>query len=219
MPDSDLMQDWERRLDLIENDVVQSLLLRRYIFREIQGIVERNPRIQKPSIFFDWMASGYVASTVMAVRRHVDPDSDASSLIALLREIRKRPELLSRERHVGRYYEVGGSEFQKVGHREFDRFAGDAGAHVDPRLVQDDITGLQRMTEHLERYATKRVAHLDAKGPDRIPTFGELDQAIDLLEALVKRFSKLVEKVDSKTPTELLPKTYLFLMTVATVFR
>jgi hypothetical protein len=98
-------------------------------------------------------------------------------------------------RHVERYCEEGGPEFEKIGHREFDRFAGKAGAHVDPRLVQDDITNLQRMTEHLERYATKRVAHLDAKGPDRIPTYHELDQAIDLLEELVKKYRLLIKCV------------------------
>jgi hypothetical protein len=52
LTDDDLIHNWERRLHLIEDDVVQSLLLRRFIFREVQGIVERNPRIQKPSIFF-----------------------------------------------------------------------------------------------------------------------------------------------------------------------
>ena len=194
MTDRDLIENWERRLDLIDDDVVQSLLVRRYVFREVQEIVERNPRIQKPSIFFDWMASGYVASAVMAVRRHVDPDTDAVSLITLLREIRKRPDLLSRERHVERYREEGGAEFEEVGHREFDRFAGQGGSHVDPRLVRDDITALQRLTGDLERYATKRVAHLDAKGPDRIPTFDELEKAIDLFEDLVKKYRLLIKR-------------------------
>ena len=52
MTNSDLIQDWERRLDLIQDDVVESLLLRRYIFRDVQGSPGPVPE-RCPSEFID----------------------------------------------------------------------------------------------------------------------------------------------------------------------
>lgn len=73
MTNASVLEKWEQWLDTIQADIV-NLLHRRQIFREVQEIVVRNPRIQRPNVFYDWMASTYAASSVIGVRRQVDED-------------------------------------------------------------------------------------------------------------------------------------------------
>jgi hypothetical protein len=190
MTNASVLEKLEQWLDTIEADIV-NLLHRRQIFREVQKIVVGNPRIQGPNVFYDWMASTYAASSVIGVRRQVDEDSRAISLLKLMREIRRSPEELTRERHLDRYREVN-PEMEEAGDLEFDRFAGQGNPHIDPGGVQYDISELLKATEHLERYATKRVAHSDAEAPPIIPSFDDLDRALDLLERLLKKYRLLI---------------------------
>ncbi len=74
---------------------VQDLLERRSIFREVQRLVDANPRLQTPNVFFAWLASNYASAAVMRVRREMDKASRAVSLVRLLRDIRRHPQILS----------------------------------------------------------------------------------------------------------------------------
>lgn len=47
---------------------------------------------------------------------------------------------------------------------EYDRYVGAGAQHVDPKDVQGDLDALRKRTDDVERYDTKRVAHMDAAG-------------------------------------------------------
>ena len=57
-------------------------------------------------------------------------------------------------------------------------------------------------SRRVERFATKKVAHLDEAPPAALPTFDELDACVDLLERIVLNY-ELILKISA--PHSLLP--------------
>jgi len=182
-----MIVEWDGLLDRIDGDI-ENLLLRRYVFREVRTIVDSNPRLHKPSIFYEWMTSTYAASAIMTLRRQADQGKDAVSLWKLLMGIREHAEVLTRIRHVAFY----DTSIAGIGEREFDELAGIGQPYMDSRRVQTDATSLQHVTEKLRDYATKRIAHTLDTAPKQIPTFTDLDAAIDLVEVLTKKYKLLI---------------------------
>jgi hypothetical protein len=62
---------------------------------------------------------------------------------------------------------------------------------IDPKSVDLDLQELRAKAKKCERYADRRIAHLDSRRPRSIPTFADLDECIDFLEALVKKYHPL----------------------------
>ena len=189
MRPDELIKKWDEWIGRIYTDI-QKLLIMRHIFVEVQKIIKANPRIHQESSFYSWMSDVYVAAATMGVRRQVDNDSQSISLVRLLEEIKKNPEVLTRKWFVALYTDPGIRAL--IADRDFDRFAGTIGTHVDPSFVEADIVALKSKAKNLERYATKLVAHLDKKGPTTIPTFHDLEECVDFMEELLKKYLLLL---------------------------
>ena len=97
MTEDQLFQLWDGWLDRIYKDV-QNLVIGRHVYTEVQKIVQNNPRLHKPSSFYDLMTMTFSAWAAMAVRRQQEAYS--ISVVRLLQELEKRPEVLSRKRFV-----------------------------------------------------------------------------------------------------------------------
>ena len=91
-------------------------------------------------------------------------------------------------------------ELQNRAHHEFDRHVASGANHIDPTVVQTDLDALHKRTRDVERYGTKRVAHFDEKGPKNIPTFQELDDALDLIRALWIKYLFLLRALTYREP-------------------
>jgi hypothetical protein len=189
-----ILDDWLKRFELIENDI-QDVLLRRKVFLRLQEIVNQNPRLHRPSYLYDYLADTYAVTNAIAVRRHARHDDQRrdGSLIGLLYAIRRSPELLTRNRHVALYEEVGMPA--KLAEAEFDRLAEPGAPHFVSRHVQGDIDDLLGAAAALERYATQTIAHLDRNEPSVIPTFDDLNRAIDVFRRIVLRYRLLLRAV------------------------
>jgi hypothetical protein len=190
MTNDERFKQWVEWIDVIYDDV-GNVLLRRHVLREVQAMIAGNPDIaERPSAFFDWMASTYAAAQVMGVRRQVDQARNSVSLIKLLRDIVAHPEVMTRERHAALYAHMAYMG-RDVGNRSFDEFAGVGAPYLDRRRVQPDIDRLRLHTGDLERFASMRVAHRDPGQPPR-PTFTELDRALEVLEDVVRKYALLL---------------------------
>lgn len=198
---------WEQWLGTIRDDVY-GIMHARHIFKEVQGIVTKNPALQKPNIFYEWMARSYAVTCAMGVRRQADVDQKAVSLMKLLRDMRKHATILTRERHVALYPSV----MKEIAGKHFDHIARGAKNHVDPTLLQENITALQEAAKDLLPYATKTLAHLDANPPDKIPTYADLDKALDVVGTLFNRCKLilLAEGGDEVAPMILEPWKKIF---------
>lgn len=190
-PNDPRYDKWRRWLKVVDGEVTTTFL-RREVWRNVVSIIQANPAMP-PSHFFDFLAHGYMTTQAMAVRRLADVDSRVTSMGVLLLEVAKYPETLSRDRFVSQY--PWGT--QHLGDRAFDDFAGEGLSHIDPVRVQADLDKLRSAAEATKRYVDRHIAHTDKKRkPADIPSFSELDNAIETSGALLKRYLLLFEQVD-----------------------
>lgn len=180
----DRFDKWNKWLDVIYSEIT-TLSVNRNIFWEVQDIIKNNPKIQKPSSFYEFLGGVYVTSALIGVRRQVKIDKNSISFARLLKEICDIPQVLSRTRFVSLYK---GSTAEQFADRDFDKFAGKAGSHVDPDLVNFDLEKLKKKAKECEKYADRRVAHFDRRAIKNIPTFADLDDYIDFLEELIRKY-------------------------------
>ena len=80
------------------------------------------------------------------------------------------------------------------------RAIGQGTRHIDPSAVNADVETLRQATSAVERYGTKRVAHLDVVGPTDVPTFEEIEAALELLRTLLKKSMMLLKAVAYHDP-------------------
>lgn len=175
---------WNKWLDVIYREIT-SLSVNRNIFWEVQKMIKNNPKIQKPSSFYEFLGSVYVASALIGVRRQVKVDKQSISFVRLLKEICDTPEVLSRTRFVDLYR---ASAVQRSVDRDFDKFAGKGKNYVNRDLVNLDLQKLREKAGKCEKYADQRVAHFDKGAIKNVPTFRDLDDCIDFLEELLKKY-------------------------------
>ncbi len=191
----DRFNKWNKWIDVILSEITK-LSIDRHIFWEVQDIISNNPKIQKPSKFYNFLRNIYAASALMGVRKQVKIDKDSISFAKLLQEICDTPKILSRTRFFANYKgstvekiaKLMGSTVEEFESRNFDQFAGKTGDHVDPELIKLDLGELKSKAQKCEEYADRRVAHFDIKAISNIPTFADLDKCIDFLEMLIKKF-------------------------------
>jgi hypothetical protein len=195
MTDDERFTMWGEWIIVIHEEV-ENAVLNRHIRREVAAIIDANPRIQRSSSFYEWMAAVYSDSGLMAVRRQLDKDPQSISLARLLSEIIAYPNVLSRGRFVSLYR----SELEDVAQLEFDARVAHGAHHIEPPSVQIDLDALRAKTRDVERYGTKRVAHFDEQAPKNIPTFQELDEAIDLIRSLWIKYLFLLRAVSYQEP-------------------
>jgi hypothetical protein len=191
----DRFNEWNKWVDVIYLEITR-MSRNRNIFLEVHDIIKNNPKIQKPSSFYKFLGSTYADSALMRVRRQVKIDKDSISFARLLKEICDTPEILSRNRFfnlykgstVEQYAESIGSTVEQYASRDFDKFAGKGENHVNPELIKLDSEKLKTKAKNCEKYADQRVAHFDKRAMNNIPTFADLDDCIDFLEKLMKKY-------------------------------
>ena len=184
-------EDWNESLGTIQKEVIE-LATNQHIFWKIQKMINDNPNIQKPNSFFRFTGQTYYDYGVIAVRRQIKCGKQSISFVRLLKEIIETPCLLSRERFVNLYR----ADMEEEANQIFDKeFPGGCRDHIDPIMVQQDLDDLKKQGGKLEEFADKRIAHRD-KGESEIPTYNELDAAIDCLKKLTRKYVLLFEGRD-----------------------
>lgn len=176
---------WNKWLDVIYKEIT-SLSVNRHIFWEVQEIIKSNKKIQKPSSFYEFLGSAYASLAVMGIRRQVKIHKQSISFARLLKQIADKPGVVSRERYVALY----GSDqiMREMGERDFKKFADKFGKHINSSIVINDLKSLQMKAAKCEKYADMRVAHFDKRALKNPPTFKDLDDCINHLEELLKKY-------------------------------
>jgi len=186
---------WNEWIDRILSEI-RTLSIDRNIFWEVQEIIKNNPKIQKPSKFYNFLRNNYTASALMGIRKQVKIDKDSISFARLLQEICDTHKILSRTRFFDNYKEstvveiakLMGKTVEEFESRNFNQFAGKTVNYADPELIESDLKKLKSKAQKCEKYADRRVAHFDKRVICNIPTYEELDSCIDYLEILMKKY-------------------------------
>lgn len=183
---------WEDWLEIIHEDI-RELLVREYIFKGVQDIIKSNPKIHKPSSFYDWLGIVHSVDNSIGIRRQLDGNKKSVSFTRLLTEIIKEPEVLSRERFVGLYSD---KEYrQDFAHRDFDDFSGEGNYFINQESVKTDLKNLLESGKEIKEFANKRVAHRSENSPSEPVTDTKVIACLDLLENLLIKYELLFHAV------------------------
>lgn len=192
---NDTFDKWNRWLETITDDVT-ILVTDKHIFWEIQDMRKKNQVIQKPgNRFFESLERLYAESALMRIRKQIKSRQDSTSLARLLSQIANDPGFLSRKRFADAY-RFSNPDSAVSPDTYFDQlFAGNVDDHVDPELVKKDLEELRARAEKVEYCADKAVAHHDRGTLLEVPTFGEVNDCVDLLEKLTIKYRFLFRGV------------------------
>lgn len=126
----------------------------------------------------------------MAVRRQADRNPRVVSLGRLIDEISKDAQRISKAAFIDLWTDPRRhSEAEAL----FDeRFGGGIGDHLDPAIPRQDLEALERSAEGLTAFVDQHVAHSDAKAVGGLPTFNDLDAAVDQIGDLFAKYTLLL---------------------------
>lgn len=192
MPDQLRYQKLDGQLGQIYREI-QALRINQHVFWEVQSLIRNNPNLHKPSTFYGWMGNMYAAAMSAAVRRLVDRRKDTVSFVRLLEQLKKDTGLFSRAVYKSR---CTNPDLPKgFLDRDYDGLVGKGKQQPDPGEIEREIKDMEARTRKLKDFVDTHVAHLGAEPAKDLPKFQELDDAIDCLEALVKRYLHLFRGV------------------------
>ena len=126
----------------------------------------------------------------VAVRKLVDPRKDIISYRRLLEEIRDNPTIISRTRFRRNVVEANYDE--GLADLDYDSYVGAGREHLDPADVQAELDELANKTTKLKTFVNKRIAHHDEKEFDAIPKYRDLDESIDFLLVIHKKYFQIL---------------------------
>lgn len=179
------IRKWIRWIDTIYNDLVR-LADCRQIFRETQEVAQRNPKINRENAFWEFILTTYTPYASLAVRRQMDRDRRSVSLRLLLEDILKQPHILTRKRLLSSLTRYGMPK--QHANQIINKTKRMGRVHISKREIKSDIACLKRACRKVHRFVNKTAAH-NSKRPLRLlPTFSDLDNAIDCIESIFKPY-------------------------------
>jgi hypothetical protein len=195
------LKKWLRWMDVIKREV-QDLVMAKRTFHEVQQLIKDNPALHQSNSFYDYLSRTYVSHVIMGLRRQIkcDKDNKSISMARMFEELIESPQVLTRSYYVGLYKD---SVVEIFADKDFNKFATPEAPHLDPTLVDADLTKLRAALKRCEDFADKRVAYRDRRVPEELPTFYEVDACIALLDELYVRYHMLfhASHMDSLLPT------------------
>jgi hypothetical protein len=180
---------WVRWIDTICTDVGH-LCLQKYVFLQVQAIIDANPQLRCSSEFYVLLNHGYTALGAMGVRRQVKTQNGSISLARLLKDIQCNPQIMSLERYKLLFCKAGIAE--ELVEKDFEPFQSPSAEHIDPHMVARDLVLLQKSARSCEEFADRRLAHIDPRNVLPFPTFDDLHKCIDLIEELALKYRVLL---------------------------
>lgn len=181
---------WRGHIDPIRVNLVQ-VQIHRTIFREVVAAVEREATPRTTATWRNHYAQLYVQSQMMAIRRIIRGTADQFSLSGLLRAMERHPAAMTAEMAIAISDDLGGGRSADDVVRDLlTRWADESGC-LDPRIPRRDRNALMRERRTILDWADQTLAHIQIQ-PIDIPTFGDLDRAIDHVTDVFQRYGQLL---------------------------
>jgi hypothetical protein len=111
---------------------------------------------------------------------------------ALQAALSSRPYVLRNGWHVALW--AHDDDLVAQANKNFDRFAGPGRDTISAAAVRTDITRLDAAAEVVKRYTDSAIAHARDE-ETQVPTFEEINAAIDVIGELVKKYFSLLQAV------------------------
>jgi hypothetical protein len=181
---------WVRTIEAIHQDL-SSLAINRMAWRAMNAVWRDRPEPLPGSFLFTYFAYTYIHTQAAGIRRLVDRSKDTHSLYRLLDDIARYPDKINVEFLVGRFDR--GSQW--VGHRQFAELSAD-GDQLDRAIPLADRDELTIAASSVRNWVHKHVAHLTLDEAQPVPTFDELDTALDVAGRLLTKWLAVLTGAD-----------------------
>lgn len=188
------IKKWLDWYEQIAGDSANMLLCRKMFF-DLHELIQKNPKLQEPDFFHEYMRDTYIAHICSGIRRQFKDSADSISLARLLREISEHPSFLSRQRFRSLFAPGLTDRADDI----FDQFSGRGKQHIDPSIVSSDLTKLRTVSRRSESFIDRRVSHLDKRTPERYPTYDDIDDAVNLIDSLMVKYGLILRAESQET--------------------
>jgi hypothetical protein len=188
-----IVQRWREQLAKIERELFRGFL-HQAVWTELRDEIQRR-HPDADATFLVSYSSGYVAGQMLLVRRLVDGDRKSDSLASLIQRIQGNANVVTRTCCVEQW--VAKSKDQRhLAELAWDRAFADPQdpERLNPALLQRDLDRLASELEHIVTWATKTIAHLDPRQPERVPKYHEVRDALEVLADVTGRFQSLLNQ-------------------------
>jgi hypothetical protein len=198
--DPQKLAKWKKQIDKIQQQILH-LHHQRAMWREMSDAVATSSEHDDRSFFLDHYTSMYVDGAAMAVRRlAVDTGQRQEiSLGILVADIAANPCAITRNDFLARYEDNDDDrdwareDWLRIGQETWDRDWGDPQTGcLNVAAIQADLELLRSTAEKVKGFTDRTVAHIDSRGAKNLPTFNDLDLAIDTLGRLFKKYAALI---------------------------
>ena len=174
-----IFQKLDSWMDVLKQEIID-LRVNQHMFWETQEIIRQNVSINIPNHFYCWLGDMYASTASVAIRRQVDANPNSISFLNLLTTVKNNPSILSRTQYKTLF--VNSSFPESYQDECYDKFVGNGHNSPNPHAIGVEIQALKDKTDILRKHVNKRVAHYDQGQTIGIPTFQDVDDAIDYLE-------------------------------------
>ena len=194
-------QRWVDQLERIIQEVHNA-----HLYRHLwSGLVQMTQAAElPPSVIFDALGIWYTSTQGVNVRRQVDRTKGVVSLYRLLDEIAGHPGVVSRDRHVALWDGHDDEVWATPAHENYDRFSGARERNtIDPELVRADLVALVKASSVVEDYVNEAITHAADELKHAVPTYEDLNAAIDEIGRLVQKYWSLLtaQRLATLVPT------------------
>lgn len=184
-----LYEKWKAWMEKIYDETVTQFSSRSF-YRGVGEIAENNPNIP-PSSFFDALGSWYATTQAIAVRRQTDLDKKALSMARLVSSMAANPSVMTRARFASLFGDE--DHWQEHANEQYDKYAGDGADTIASDRYQSDLDEFLAVAQPIKDYVDRIVAHNDQRELTDLPTFADLNAAIDCLEKLLNKYMVLLK--------------------------
>lgn len=192
------IEKWQRWLEKPIKNGVLTLHHHRQIWREIGAIVKENGNLPA-SVFWQYHRDLYGITQAIAIRRQADLHQDVASLARLLSEVRDTSKLVTPAFWLSLWDNPDDELFAK---QQWNKnYGGEVGDHLDPAMPAADYQELMAAAASVKDYVDRHVAHADQRpvAADASVTFAQIDDAIDVIGRLFKRYYSLFTAAEMAT--------------------
>jgi hypothetical protein len=193
------IEKWRRWMEDTILPDIHAMYLQRAAYRRVHEIVLANEGLPRDSYFWEYLEETYAPTQATAVRRQAESNSRVKSLGRLLQEVGTNAEHLTRAFFIGMWVDPEDrDEIRRAGITQIagstvdEKFAGEVDEHLDPTIPEADLAALTATAASVKAFVDERIAHSDRRPTSPLPTFDELDAAVDRIGDLVIKYYLLL---------------------------
>jgi len=171
-----------------------------HLFRLTHAVFSSNTHLSKSGGFIvNWVDEIYADSILMLLRRELDKQAGVENIRNLLSDMVQYSHVLTRKRY---YAGWGKDAFDRSRRKQvFDSFSPIRAVgtpkedHIDPKIVQRDLSQMVKGAEEMREYAERTRAHRSPKKEvDNASsiTFQSLNEVISDIRKIIKKYYALL---------------------------